>query len=222
MPDYSLGKIYKIIGKDSEGKDGDECYIGSTCQLHLSNRMSKHRSDYKGWLLGTRDFVSSYHLFKKYGLDNCYIELFESFPCRSREELNKKEGDIIRQHPNNINKLITGRTKHEYHIDNRESILEKKRIYCQSHKEQIAEKDKNYREKNKEQIAERNKKYYQKNKEKIAEKDKERYEKKKEIRSQKFICECGSEIRRGEKSAHSKTKKHLFYMERMGMGFSRG
>ena len=37
------------------------------------------------------------------------IELFENFPCNSKEELNKKEGQIIRE-IGTINKQIAGRT----------------------------------------------------------------------------------------------------------------
>ena len=37
MPDYSKGKIYKILNTID-----DEIYIGSTCET-LGQRMSKHR-----------------------------------------------------------------------------------------------------------------------------------------------------------------------------------
>ena len=72
MIDYSKGKIYKIIGRDSDGNE--ECYIGSTCQPYLSSRMGSHRARYKGWLKGTDHFVTSYLLFDKFGVENCYIE----------------------------------------------------------------------------------------------------------------------------------------------------
>ena len=42
--------------------------------------------------------------------NNWYIELFENFPCNSKEESNKKEGQVIRE-IGTINKQIAGRTK---------------------------------------------------------------------------------------------------------------
>ena len=49
--------------------------------------------------------------------DNWYIELFENFPCNSKEELNKREGEIIRE-IGTVNKTIAGRTHKEYYETN--------------------------------------------------------------------------------------------------------
>ena len=50
MVNYSNGKIYKIepICEHNE----DDIYIGSTTKQYLSQRMDKHRSDYKRWQQG--------------------------------------------------------------------------------------------------------------------------------------------------------------------------
>ena len=39
---YKRGKIYKIVDVGY-----NKCYIGSTAEKTLSNRMSRHRYDYK-------------------------------------------------------------------------------------------------------------------------------------------------------------------------------
>jgi hypothetical protein len=42
MVNYGNGKIYKI-----ESHLGDKIYIGSTTKQYLSQRMDKHRSEYR-------------------------------------------------------------------------------------------------------------------------------------------------------------------------------
>ena len=59
-----------------------------------------------------------------------YIELIELFPCNSKEELNKKEGEHIRTN-NCVNKLIAGRTDFEYRKENKEQIKHKMKEYNQ-------------------------------------------------------------------------------------------
>ena len=44
MPDYSYGKIYKIVSPST-----GLVYIGSTCQT-LSQRMTDHKKKYNRWL----------------------------------------------------------------------------------------------------------------------------------------------------------------------------
>jgi len=45
---------------------------------------------------------------------DAYIELIEAYPCNNREELCKREGEIMRATENTVNKRIEGRTKKEY------------------------------------------------------------------------------------------------------------
>ena len=58
------------------------------------------------------------------GVDNYYIELIENCSCNNREELTKREGEIIREYKPDLNKHIAGRTLSEYKEDNREKNLE--------------------------------------------------------------------------------------------------
>jgi len=61
MPDYANGKIYKI--EPLNGEEG-ETYIGSTTKKTLAERMSRHRSHYKGWIKGEKIIYPASNLCK--------------------------------------------------------------------------------------------------------------------------------------------------------------
>ncbi len=81
--------------------------------------------------------------------DNWYIELFENFPCNSKEELNKREGEIIRE-IGTVNKQIAGRTDKEWYKDNKERILKQRKENYNTNKDKLKEHGKKYREVKKE------------------------------------------------------------------------
>jgi hypothetical protein len=55
---------------------------------------------------------------------DAYIELIEDFPCGSKKELSRREGELILKHKDNVvNKMVAGRTVVEY---NREYRLKNK------------------------------------------------------------------------------------------------
>ena len=87
---YKNGKIYKItdIGYN-------KCYIGSTTEKTLKQRLARHNSNYKQYKNGTSHFLSSFTLFEEYGFENCKIELIEKYPCNSKDELVAREGHYI-------------------------------------------------------------------------------------------------------------------------------
>ena len=51
--------------------------------------MVAHRGNYNSWLKGKTNFVASFKLFDKYGLENCFIELLEAKVCTTKDELKK-------------------------------------------------------------------------------------------------------------------------------------
>ena len=57
------------------------------------------------------------------GLDNFYIELIENYSCNNREELSKREGEIIREYKPDLNKHIAGTRFRKYPEDNRQKSL---------------------------------------------------------------------------------------------------
>jgi group I intron endonuclease len=106
MSNYTNGKIYVI-----RNYKNDMVYIGSTIQT-LSQRMGKHRSDYKRCVL--KNFTSKlYQAFNEYGIGEFYIELLEMFSCEGHEELLQREGHFIREydsHRNGYNGRLGGKT----------------------------------------------------------------------------------------------------------------
>ena len=126
-------------------------------------------------------------------IDDWYIELYEKFPCNDKQELHKREGEVIRE-ISNLNRNVAGRSYKEYRYDNKEKIKQ----YYENNKEKV----KQCRENNKEKIANYEKQYREENKEKLD----EYY---KQWNAQKIKCECGSRVRRNGISRHRKSKKHL-------------
>jgi hypothetical protein len=198
MPNYKCAKIYKIINDID-----DEIYIGSTTQT-LDNRFKGHlksvECNNKGKL---------YDLIRKYGVEHFSIELLINYPCNSVEELCKKEGEFIKIY-GSLNRIVSGRTKKEYLIDNKKIITENKKIYYEKNKELILKKMSEYRDLNREIIRERDRIYYNKNKEFIYEKKKEYNKKRKSII---YECSCGSTCKIRYKPLHEKSKKHLKWLE---------
>ena len=201
MVNYTNSKVYKIWSAQ-----GDKIYVGSTTKQYLSQRMDKHRSDYKRWKDGKTNMITSFKLFDEYGVNNCFIELLETKECNSKDELHKIEGKYIRE-LECVNKLNPYRTEIEikeyqkkYHEDNKEQLNEKMKQYYLDNKSQICEQTKEYRENHKDQISEYHKQFYIENKNKILEKH-----------SQIFSCECGKSYTHGHKSRHLISSRHIKY-----------
>jgi hypothetical protein len=63
MPDYSQGKIYKIVGNGLT-------YYGSTCQS-LSKRFQEHKTDYKQYICDEGNYITSFETgYKRYYNEN--------------------------------------------------------------------------------------------------------------------------------------------------------
>ena len=196
MNKFQRGKIYTIRSHKTP-----LIYVGSTCQRHLSSRMTGHRSAFKAYKNGKGSYLNSFDIFEVD--ENCYIELYEYYPCNTDLELRKREGEVIRE-LDCVNKHIAGRTKKEWDEENKEKRREWAKEYYEDNKEQIKAKSKQYRERNKDKLKAKKKQYRANNKERINAKKKE-----------KFECECGSIYTHGHKARHMKSKKHQEYMDFM-------
>ncbi|MEI8137910.1 MAG: hypothetical protein WCH21_11345, partial [Bacteroidota bacterium] len=113
---------------------------------------------------------------------DAYIELLENYACTDKNQLNRREGELIRLH-NSVNKQIAGRTSIEWREENKDEIKEQKKQYYQEHKTEILEQINQYYQDNKQTIDER--------------------------RNQKYNCFCGGKYTLRHKSRHFKTPKHL-------------
>ena len=138
MPDYSLGKIYKIICH----KTG-LIYIGSTCEPTLARRLVAHRANYKQYLKGTKNYVTSFKVLEN---EVHEIVLMKKCSCDSKDELHKMERFCI-ENNECVNKYIPGRTDKEY----RESNKDKSKESREANKDKKKEYDRlrNLRDKNK-------------------------------------------------------------------------
>ena len=187
---YNTAMIYSIRSPHTENY-----YIGSTTQI-LCKRFGDHKTKYKGYLKGTGCFITSFKILK---LGDAYIELLEEVNCENRNQLEKREGELIREHKNNcVNKSIAGRTQKEYKIDN----IDKTKQYGIDNKDKIKQQSKQYRIDNKELISDKKQQYYIDNIESI-----------KAQKTQPYNCLCGSTIQLNEKARHNKTAKHIKALE---------
>jgi hypothetical protein len=195
MRDYKQGKIYTIRCK----YDDSLIYVGSTVE-RLCVRMARHRASSK------QDKCINFPLYQevnKTNWDDWFIELYEDCPCESKEQLNKREGQIIREIAT-LNKQVAGRTKQEYYRDNCEKINEKKKQYHRDNAAYFNEKKKQYRRENAERIKEWKKEYHRENSALINERQRE-----------KINCECGAIITRCGFARHKRSDKHAKKMEKM-------
>lgn len=135
---YNNGKIYTVRSFKT-----DKYYIGSTCET-LAKRFWSHQ--HRSNKCSSKEIIE---------LDDAYIELLELYPCNSKAELNKREGELIRQHDKCINKFIAGRDRKQYKEDNKEKITEYMTKYKEDNKEQIKKQRKEYLEKNRDEVLEK-------------------------------------------------------------------
>jgi len=189
---YQKSKIYKLVSNSSE-----LVYYGST-YTKLSKRLSGHKTAYKRYLNGKKNYITSYKLME---LGDAQIILVENFPCNNIEELIARERYYIESNPC-VNKVIPGRTKKEYHEVNKEKISEQHKVKYQENREERIKQVKEYSEANKDKIKEYRAEYKIKNKEEIS-------KKRKEI----ITCECGSETSRNHLARHKRTVKHKEFIE---------
>ena len=209
--EFQNGKIYTIRSFQTE-----KYYIGSTNHKTLSQRLSKHKGNYREWLNDKDNgYVTSFEILK---YDDCYIELLELYPCNLKAELHKREGELIRLHKDSlVNNNIPCRTHKEYLIDNKEKIAVQHKTYRDVHIDKIKQYEANYKVVNKLKAKEQYAIYKVVNKQKIKD-----YlsiynpiyhavnkQKIKDYATQPYHCECGSVTQLGKKAKHFKTNKHI-------------
>ena len=177
---FKHGKIYQIYADDMPLS-----YIGSTVN-GIRTRLQNHRSAYRKAPMkgGKVKRVSSFKMFEMYGVDKCKIRLLEAYPCKSNDELRKREEKHISGAQTvNINrafrtaedvKMYYQRNKDKFkrrYAEKKDVIIPKVRAYQLKNKDKIKAYAAAYYQKNKKKIAARHreyaKKYYQRNKEKI-------------------------------------------------------
>jgi len=198
MVNYQNGKVYKIINENNE-----IIYIGSTAEEKLCRRYSHH----------------------KYKSPNHKIILIENYPCNSKEELRKREQQVIEQHSNLLNQIRAYQTEEQrkeqkkekdklYQENNKDIIKQKQKEYRENNKDILNQNKKEYYENNKDIINQKNKEYYENNKDIINQNKKEYYENNKHIINQKIKCEyCNCFSTKYHLKRHQKSQKCLEFQK---------
>jgi hypothetical protein len=132
---YKRGKIYTIRNIT----DDTMIYVGSTIDT-LPKHLGTHKRDCN---CGKR--ISIYKYIENNDWSNWYIEWHEDFPCNGKQELNRREGEVIRE-IGTINKQIAGRTRKEYREETVDKEKEKGTLkkYREDNADKIKEKKKMY------------------------------------------------------------------------------
>ncbi len=179
---YKRGMIYTIRNI----KDDTMIYVGSSIN-NLSKRFNHHKTSCK-----CGKSISLYSYIVDNDWTDFYIELHENYPCNNKKELNRREGEVIRE-IGTINKCIAGRTKKEYNQEFRDVKIK----WWKDNIIRMTELKKQNYINNRVEIAKKHKQYYQENSEKIAKRQNE-----------KVCCDiCGAFSSKCHLARHQKTKK---------------
>ena len=122
----------------------------------MSRRFSKHKHKYKKYIEGGDKHATCYDLFDEYGVECCKIELIEFCQCETKDELLRREGQIIKN-TDCVNRCVAGRTDREYYEDNYDFIKLLQKQYYNNHKEKIKEYKKQYYENHKKDLLQKRK-----------------------------------------------------------------
>ena len=183
MPKYQNGKVYSIRSRSNV----DLVYVGSTIQP-LSKRFGEHK--HKSNKTSSKQIID---------IGDAYIELIENYSCNSKEELCKREGEIMRS-IECVNKNIAGRTNKQYYQDNFDKLKERHNQYYQDNFDKIKQINKQYRNDNSYKIKQLQKQWYQVNVDTLKDKAK-----------QKIKCKfCDKMITKSNMPRHNKLTKHIY------------
>jgi len=173
---YSSGKIY-ILSNDKT----QDVYVGSTT-TELYKRLYQHKV-----ARNAERTCMSAKLFENDAVVS--IKLLETYPCKSKLELNLRENHWIQQTPNVINRVLNPG------VEDRKAH---RKAYLEANAERFREANLAYKAEHKEESALQHKLWAEANKEHI-----------KEQKNEKVMCEkCNRLISRGSMYRHVKTKEH--------------
>lgn len=133
---YEKAKIYKLQCDDGY------YYIGSTCNT-LAKRFSGHKY--------SKDNTRKNKHLNEVGWERVKIILIEEFPCETKEQLHRREDELICERMNDeyclnrnrvgtLNALGVEGYRKQWNETHREYKREQGRIYHQEHREEINRK----------------------------------------------------------------------------------
>lgn len=131
MPDYTHGKVYRLVSPDGH------FYIGSTAQPILRLRLAEHNYNAKQG--------KTTRLYTYLRTTDMTIELIEAFPCESRTQLQMREQEhlakadttlCLNEKLAHLTRQETCRRQREYYQRNAEKCKASVREYYQAHREE--------------------------------------------------------------------------------------
>ena len=190
----TIGYIYRIFCLDTSIKDE---YIGST--TNIRQRKCAHKNAHKNEKHKSYNKKVYQYIRANGGWDNWRMDLVEEIEFGTRQELNRREGEVIQSRGATLNRQVAGRTVQEsnkgYYDSHRDAILAHQRQLYNDNKEAFDEKSRVYYNSHKESISAQKKEYYLRSR--------------KEINSEKFICLCGGVYIYGNRLRHYGSAKHI-------------
>jgi len=172
-----FGRIYTLRSHQTT-----DIYIGSTTQI-LCKRLANHRVNYKMFINDKYHYVTSFEIIQH---KDAYIELLFEGEFQSKNDLERKEGEYIRE-MECVNKRIEGRTPQERYEDNKEHFVEYKHNWYLQNKQITLERASNRYENNREHILKQHQK--------------------------KYNCDCGSVVGVYYKAKHERSQKHQLFIK---------
>jgi len=153
---YNNASIYTIRNRADESL----IYVGSTIGP-IHKRLSVHKSHCK-----QGKPVSLYSHIIDNDWTDWYIELYEKVNCNDREELCRREGQVIRE-IGTINKCIAGSTRKEsnsrYYTANREKHKESMARWYDANREKVKDNNARWKDANRDKVKE----WYDANRDKV-------------------------------------------------------
>jgi hypothetical protein len=200
---YNNSKIYKITTTNS-----NNVYIGATV-LELSERLKYHEQAYNANIKGKRGYMTSFEILKQ---GNYEITLIINVNVETKKELDKIEGQYIKNEKNRVNKIITGRTPEEYRTDNAKNLKESRKKYRTDNADKILTSNQRYRSENIDKILEYEKNYRTEHAEHKKIQQKEYRNTNRDIinakKRVKIQCECGEHYTSSHKKRHYNSDTH--------------
>jgi predicted GIY-YIG superfamily endonuclease len=174
-------------------------YIGSTIN-NPRYRLNNHKSDSI-----TYPDRCVYKHINAIGWENVKLQVVEAFPCDTKEELRKKEDELIKDSLqdeyclNHIRVVVSKEERREnvnnYYLTHREQIIEQHRTYLEANKEKVDAYHANYRKENAEERREYSRQYAAEHPEQVKAARKAHYEENKAeiLGKQYFYAEANKE-----------------------------